>query len=124
MSNPDERNGAADGAGLSSTGTAAAIIAAVAGICCLSPVLLPFIFGFLGATGAARAAGLRPYSGWILVTTGLVFAVGFRAVYRPRSARHLATKSGKRRILPVIAKGALWGGALSWVVALVLFLRP
>lgn len=29
-----------------------------------------------------------------------------------------------RRILPAIAKGALWGCTVWWIVALVFFIRP
>ncbi len=123
MSNPVERNGETDGARLSSSGISAAVVAAVVGTCCVGPVLLPFLLGVLGAGGVARIAGLRTHSGWILITTGLMFAVAFWALYRARSPHDLASTSGRRRIVPVVAKGALWGCAISWIVALMLYVR-
>ncbi len=123
MSNPVERNGETDGARLSSSGVSAAVIAAVVGTCCLGPVLLPFLLGVLGVGGVARIAVLKTHSGWILITTGLMFAVAFWALYRARSPRAVVSTSEKRPIVPVIAKGALWGCAISWIVALVFFIR-
>ncbi|MDQ6769594.1 MAG: mercuric transporter MerT family protein [Gemmatimonadota bacterium] len=106
----------------SSTGIGAAVVTFVAGTCCLSPVLAPIIVGLIGASGAAWAAGLEPYSPWILGASFLALVWGFWSVYRPR--RECSVDSSHQRLarLPRVAKGILWAGAFCWALSLVLFL--
>jgi hypothetical protein len=114
---------AAGALGAGSTGLGAAIVTVVAGTCCVSPVLAPLVVGALGAAGAAWAAGLKPYSGYILAGSVLLLAGGFWSVYRHRSACAVgAGVTRLRRWLSRLAKGVLWVGAASWVGAVIVHL--
>lgn len=68
--------GGAIGAATSTTG--AAVLATVASACCVGPVLAPVIVAVLGASGAAWAAGLKPYSPYIPGASLVLLVYGFR----------------------------------------------
>jgi hypothetical protein len=103
-----------------STGFGAALVTIVAGTCCVSPVLAPLIVGVLGAGGAAWAAGLKPYSSYILAASLLLLAGGFWSVYRPRTRCITGTDvSRPPRWMSRLSKGVLWTGAVCWVAAVV-----
>ncbi len=102
------------------TGVAAAAITVVTAACCVSPVLAPIIVSVLGASGAVWAAGLKPYSGWILGGTLVCLGFGFWTVYGPRGTCAVGEVPRRRRALSAIAKGSLWLGAACWMAAVVL----
>lgn len=108
------------GAAASSTG--AAVLATVASVCCGGPVLAPVIVAVLGASGAAWAAGLKPYSPYILGTAFLMLAYGFRVVYRRGDSCADGTCAARA---PRVARVVLWLAAGLWVGAALLnvFLR-
>jgi mercuric ion transport protein len=110
---PARQIGAA-GAAVSSAG--AALVATAATACCAGPVIAPLIVAVLGASGAAWAAGLKPYSPWLLGGSLLSLAYGFWAVYRtPKSCD--STAAPTRRWSSVAVKGVLWLAALLWLAA-------
>ena len=103
-----------------STGVAAAALTVVTAACCVSPVIAPIIVGVLGASGAVWAAGLKPYSWWILGAAFLCLAYGFWTVYRPRSHCAVGDEPASRSVWPKIAKGSLWFGAACWMTGVML----
>jgi len=103
-----------------STGVAAAALTVVTAACCVSPVVAPIIVGVLGASGAVWAAGLKPYSWWILGGARASLGNGFWTVYRPRPACAIGEAPGSRRMMPTIAKGSLWFGAACWMAGVLL----
>ena len=105
--------------GAATTGVGAALMTLVAASCCVSPVIAPLIVGVLGASGAVWAAGLKPYGWWILGAAALALAGGFWVVYRPRPACDLGDVPKPGRVLPVVAKVALWIGAVSWTASFI-----
>jgi hypothetical protein len=52
--------------GAATAGAGSALAAVLASSCCVGPVIAPFVVAVLGASGAAWAAGLKPYSPYIL----------------------------------------------------------
>ncbi len=106
-----------------STGFGAALVTIVAGTCCVSPVLAPLIVGAIGAGGAAWAAGLKPYSNYILAASLLLLAGGFWSAYRPRTQCVAGTDvSRPPRWMSRLSRGVLWAGAVCWVGAVVVHL--
>ena len=106
--------------GAASTGLVAAVATIIAGTCCVSPVLAPLIVGLLSASGAAWAAGLKPYGGYILTATFLLLSFAFWNIYRPRRNCDLggaATQSPQW--LSRLSKGVLWAGAAGWLSAVI-----
>jgi hypothetical protein len=106
-----------------SAGSGAALVTIVAGTCCVSPVLAPLIVGALGAGGAAWAAGLKPYSSYILAASLLLLAAGFWSAYRPRTQCIAGTDASQPpRWMSRLSKGVLWTGAVCWAGAVVVHL--
>ncbi len=106
--------------GAGSTGLGAAIITIIAGTCCVSPVLAPLIVGVLGASGAAWAAGLKPYSVYILAATLLLLVFGFWSVYQPRNDCIVGSSVSAASIwMGRLSKGVLWTGAVFWLSAVI-----
>jgi hypothetical protein len=126
MTRPSPRATAASAAGVlsaGSTGFGAALVTIVAGTCCVSPVLAPLIVGALGAGGAAWAAGLKPYSSYILAASLLLLAGGFWTTYRPRTRCIAGTDvSRPPRWMSRLSKAVLWAGAVCWAAAVVVHL--
>ena len=102
-----------------STGVAAAALTVVTAACCVSPVVAPIIVGVLGASGAVWAAGLKPYSWWILGGAFVCLAYGFWTVYRPRPACAIGA-AVQRAMWPTVAKVSLWFGAACWMAGVLL----
>ena len=120
---PRETSASTVGAlGAGSTGFGAALVTIVAGTCCVSPVLAPLIVGVLGAGGAAWAAGLKPYSSYILAASLLLLAGGFWSAYRPRTLCVAGTVFRPPRWMSRLSKGVLWAGAVCWAGAVVVHL--
>jgi hypothetical protein len=103
-----------------STGVAAAALSVVTAACCVSPVIAPIIVSVLGASGAVWAAGLKPYSWWILGGAFLCLCYGFWTVYRPRPACAITDASKGRSVMPTLAKTSLWFGAACWMTGVLL----
>ena len=105
--------------GAASTGLGGSVASLVVGVCCVSPVIAPLVVGILGASGAAWAAGWKPYAGVLLLASGVLLAVSFWLIYRPRVAC-LAGETDVHQPVwgPRIAKIVVWAGAVFWGVAL------
>lgn len=103
-----------------STGVAAAALTVVTAACCVSPVIAPIIVGVLGASGAVWAAGLKPYSWWILGAAFMCLVYGFWTVYRTRLNCAVGEEPPRRSVWPKIAKGSLWFGAACWMTGVML----
>lgn len=119
----EENSGAGQAAGAvaaASTGVAASALTVVAAACCVSPVIAPIIVGVLGASGAVWAAGLKPYSWWILGGALACLVLGFWTVYRPRASCAVGTVSRRNRLLSSISKVSLWFGAACWMTGALL----
>jgi len=69
--------------GAAAAGAGSALAAVLAGSCCI-PILAPLIVAVLGASGAAWAAGLKPYSPYLLAGSLVLLGYGLWTVYRPR----------------------------------------
>lgn len=115
----DRRPYGALGAG--AAGASAALVAVFASSCCV-PVIAPLIVAVLGASGAAWAAGLKPYSPYILAGSLALLLYGMWMVYRPRPAcspESCPTGAGRG------VKAVLWVAAALWAVAALLnFVLP
>lgn len=108
---------AAGAVGSASLGIGAAAGAVAASVCCVGPIAAPIVVGLLGAGGAAWAASLKPYRGYLLLASAGLLGLAFWMVYRPRrtcnpSDRGAAT--GARKLVRPI----LWFAALVWCAAL------
>lgn len=103
-------------AGAAVSGAGAALVATAATACC-APVIAPLIVAVLGASGAAWAAGLKPYSPWLLGGSFLLLAYGFWSVYRAPKSCTVPVKAG-RRWSGAAVKGVLWLAALLWLAAM------
>jgi hypothetical protein len=118
---PATRNGtgAASGvaAGTATAGVGAAVTATLASVCCTGPVVAPIVVGLLGATGAAAAAGLKPYTPYLFALSLVMLAIGFRIVYAAKrsciTAGSIRTVSTSLKISQVV----LWIAAVLWVVS-------
>jgi mercuric ion transport protein len=105
-------------AGAAVAGGGAAVGAAAASACCVGPVISPLIVSVLGAGGAAWAAGLKPYSPYLLGGALIPLLYGFWAVYRrPRAC---ATTDGTRvrERSPIWLRAILWTAGALWLTAL------
>lgn len=101
--------------GAASTGIGGALSTVVASTCCLSPALAPLIVGVVGASGAAWAAGLQPYNGYILAGSFVMLAAGFWMAYRPDS--RCEANVGGRRWVKRATRGTLWVGSVLWTAS-------
>jgi hypothetical protein len=99
--------------GAATSGAGAAVLATAATACC-APILAPIIVSVLGVSGAVWAAGLKPYSPYILSGAGLLLVYGFWTVYRRRPLPAGASCPARR---PRSARIVLWVSALLWLVA-------
>jgi hypothetical protein len=115
-----EKAEAAGAIASATAGVAAAGLTVVTAACCVSPVLAPILVGILGASGAVWAAGLKPYSGWILGAAFTALAYGFWTVYRPRRDCVTEGISASRNAWQRVARISLWIGASFWLAGLML----
>ena len=103
-------------AGAAVSGAGGALVATAATACCAGPVLAPLIVGVLGASGAAWAAGLKPYSPWLLAGSAALLALGFWSSYRtPRSCEASGVRQGRR--MQNVVRAVLWLSTLLWIAA-------
>jgi hypothetical protein len=94
-------------------GVGAAVVAAVAGACCVGPVIAPVFVSVLGASGAAWAAGLKPYSSYLLLGSLLLLGAGFWRAYRgsAKCAADVCRRS------PRGVRLVLWIASFLWIAA-------
>jgi len=106
--------------GAAAAGAGSALVAVVASSCCL-PIIAPLIVAVLGASGAAWAAGLKPYSPYLLIGSLILLLFGLWTVYRPRpacSSESCPTGAGRG------VKAVLWAAVALWALAALLNLFP
>jgi len=117
-SNAKSANGAAVGTavGSATVGVGAAFTATIASVCCTGPVIAPIVVGILGASGAAAAAGLKPYTPYLFAASALLLAIGFYSVRNAARKCALVGKSARRTSLRV-ANVVLWIGAVMWIAS-------
>lgn len=109
----------AGAAGAASVGAGAALTAAAASASCVS-VAGPILISLAGAGGAAWAAGLKPYSPYLLAGSLLGLVYGFWSTYRPMKD---SPTDGDVRVVaraPLWSRVILWSAALIWLAALLL----
>jgi hypothetical protein len=93
------------------------VTATLASVCCTGPVLAPIVVGLLGATGAAAAAGLKPYTPYLFTLSFAMLAFGFWSVYRARRACALAGSGVSPGAALRISQIVLWVAAALWVAS-------
>lgn len=117
MESPRPQNRRPYGAlGVGAAGAGSALAAVLASSCCV-PVIAPLIVAVLGASGAAWAAGLKPYSPYILAGSLALLLYGMWTVYRPRPACSL---EGRPTNAVRGVKAVLWVAASLWALAALL----
>lgn len=77
------------------------------------------VVGLLGATGAAAAAGLKPYTPYLFAASFVMLAIGFRSVYLARRSCRIATSSRALGVSVKISQVVLLTAALLWVVSVI-----
>src|SRR5262245_7948644 len=100
--------------GATAAGAGSALAAVLAGSCCV-PILAPLIVAVLGASGAAWAAGLKPYSPYLLAGSPVLLGYGLWTVYRQRPAcppGDSPTAGGSRGV-----KAVLWIAVALWLLS-------
>ena len=112
-------NGAVVGTavGSATVGVGAAVTATLAGVCCTGPVIAPIVVGILGASGAAAAAGLKPYTLYLFAASAILLAIG---VYSVRNAIRKCTLGAATSARPTslrVANVVLWVGAVIWIAS-------
>jgi hypothetical protein len=110
---------AAAGAALSGAG--GALVAAAATACCAGPILAPLVVAVLGAGGSAWAAGLKPYSPWLLAASAVMLGFGFWSAYLPRPSCELSGAPTSRWADRAV-RSILWLSALLWVASIAVHL--
>jgi MerT mercuric transport protein len=95
-------------------GALSAVVAAVAGLCCVGPAVI----AVLGVGGVVAAAGLKPYRAPLLALSFVLLAAAFWRTYRPRVA---ATGVSCRIAVGRATWIGLWVAAVVWWTALVLY---
>ena len=102
--------------GAAATGAGAVLVTTAASACCV-PVIAPLLVSVLGVSGAIWAAGLKPYSPYLLAASALMLGYGFWTVYRPRPATAGSACPVRRPKLPQLV---LWIAGAMWLAALAL----
>ena len=115
---PVPENGRAYGAlGAATAGAGSALAAVVASSCCVGPAIAPLVVAVLGAGGAAWAAGLQPYSPYLLAGSFVSLVYGLWAAYKPLppcSKEGCPARPGRG------VRIVLWGAVVLWSVAVFL----
>ena len=122
----DDRNrkpGHLGAAGAATAGAGASLVATVAGPCCL-PIVAPFTVALLGASGAAWAAGLKPYSPYLIGASFFLLIFGFWMVYRPYPATGIESCPLPSSRGSSAVKWMLWLATLIWLASLLLNYLP
>ena len=103
-----------------SAGLGATLAAVLATACCV-PILAPLIVAVLGVSGSIWAAGLKPYSPYILIGSLAVLAYGFWIIYRPCEMPEGASCASRK---PRTVVWMIWIAALFWTLALAINALP
>ena len=106
--------------GAAAAGTGSALAAVLASSCCV-PLIAPLVVAVLGVSGAAWAAGLKPYSPYLLMGSLALLLFGLWTVYRPRpacSAEGCPPGAGRG------VKVTLWVAVAIWALAALLNVFP
>ena len=121
MPNDSTRAGGAVGAavGSATVGVGAAVTATVASVCCTGPVLAPIVVGLLGATGAAAAVGLKPYTPYLFALSFVMLAFGFWSVNRAKRACVVAGSAVSPGVAFNISQIVLWVAAVLWIASVI-----
>jgi hypothetical protein len=95
-------------------GLAAALTAAIAGLCCAGPIA----FLILGAGGAVAAAGLAPFRLPLLLVSGAALGIGYWRAYRSPAAAGGACPPRVGRWIKISLRIAI----VAWIAAATLWL--
>lgn len=104
--------------GSATVGVGAAVTATLASVCCTGPVIAPIVVGLLGATGAAAAAGLKPYTPYLFAASFVMLAIGFRSVYLAKRSCAVVASGRSIGTSLKISQAVLWTAAALWVASL------
>jgi hypothetical protein len=96
-------------------GTGAALTAGVASACCVGPALAPIFLSVLGASGLAAVSGLRPFTPWLLLVSGLMLSFSFWSSYRQPACANGVTPSISRAVR--LVRVVTWLAATLWLVS-------
>jgi hypothetical protein len=102
--------------GAATVGTGAALTAGVASACCVGPALAPIFVAVLGAGGLATVSGLRPFTPWLLLASGVTLAFSFWQTH----LRAACTPDGSAIVLPLglrIARFVTWAASVLWLAS-------
>jgi mercuric ion transport protein len=108
------KTGAAVGA--ATVGVGAALAATAASVCCTGPVVAPLVVALLGASGAATAAGLKPYAPYLFAASFVTLGFAFWTTYRRQARCDVGVAS--MRTSQKIVRVVLWSSALIWLGSL------
>ena len=103
--------------GAAVAGAGSGLVAVLASSCCVGPVIAPLVVGVLGASGAAWAAGLKPYSPYLLLGSLALLLYGLWMAYKPRPA---CSPEGCRAGTGHGVKAGLWISVALWALAALL----
>lgn len=112
---PGERLGAV---GIATFGTGAALTAGIASACCVGPALAPVFVAVLGAGGLAAVSGLRPYTPWLLLASGVMLSFSFWRTYR-RATCAVENPATTCSFSLRAARFVTWLAALLWLASAV-----
>ena len=101
--------------GAATTGSGATLLATAASACCV-PILAPLLVSVLGVGGSVWAAGLKPYSPYILIVAGVSLGFGFWSLYRRPVSETTACPARR----PTGVRFTLWISTPLWLMALTL----
>jgi hypothetical protein len=94
-------------------GLGAAALATAASACCV-PLLAPLLVTAFGVSGSIWAAGLAPYSLWIVLLAGAALGWAGWTVYRPRQVHGVICHARPGPMLHV----GFWLATALWLIAL------
>lgn len=104
--------------GTATAGVGAALTATLASVCCTGPVVAPIVVGLLGATGAAAAASLKPFTPYLFALSLIMLTIGFRSVYR-KTPVCVAGASTSVVLSLKISRAVLWFASAIWIVSVI-----
>ena len=105
--------------GSATVGVGAAVTATLASVCCTGPVVAPIVVGLLGATGAAAAASLKPYTPYLFAFSLAMLALAFRSVYVARRSCIVTSPNHTIGMSLKTAQAVLWFGAAVWAASVI-----
>jgi hypothetical protein len=100
-------------------GVGAAPTATAASVCCTGAVVAPLIVTLLGASGAAVAAGLKPYSPYLFAASLTILAFAFLIRYRKERQCTIGSGPVRPPWCKRVVRGVLWFSGLRWLASLI-----